>query len=111
MKRLLTISAICLSLGACATTSPQVTAAQGLAAAWASLDAVANTLDGLATSKVLTGKNALTAATDLQTATTALQDATTAFNAGNNTTAQQEVTTATVLIAQLITLSQNPSAQ
>lgn len=110
MKRILLIGAAALSLAACATTpSAQTTEAQGIAASWSALDGVANTLDGLATSKVLTGKNALTAAQDLEDAKAALLAATAAYNAGQGASAQQNVATATALIAALIAIAQHPT--
>lgn len=107
--RLLAIGTACLALTACATTpNVRVDEAKGLAASWAALDAVAVTLDGLATSHVLKGQQATMAATDLQKASDALTAATAASKAGDNATAAQNVAVASALVATLVQIaSQN----
>jgi hypothetical protein len=71
---------------------------------------VANTLDALAVSHVLHGPKALAVAVDLQKATDALTAADNARKAGDSATSQQNVATATALIAELITIAANPGA-
>jgi len=107
--RSLIIAGLALALVGCASTpTTQIDTGKGIAAGWAALDAVAVTLDGLATSHVLTGANAKTAATDLTLASKALTDATAAYKAGNGATAAQNVATATALVTELVQLAANP---
>lgn len=106
--RFLPIAVVALALSGCATA--QVGEAQGLAAAWSSLDAAAKVIDNLAVTGVLHGKNAAMAAQDLQTASTVLQAAQVAYAAGDASTVTGDITQATTLIAQIIIISKNPGA-
>lgn len=97
-----------LALGACATTpSVHMTEGKGLAASWAALDAVAVTLDGLATTHVLHGPAAATAADDLNKAQAALTAATAAYKANDDATATQNIVAATVLITELVSIAKD----
>lgn len=102
--------ALSLTLGACATTpDTRMTEGKGLAAAWASLDAVAVTIDGLATTRVLHGQKAAEASRELTQASAALTAADAAYRNGDNATAQQNVASATALIAALLLITQGPN--
>lgn len=107
MRTKLAALCACLALAACATT-PQTHLEQGkgTAAAWASLDAVAVTIDGLATTRVLHGPQAAKAADGLIKARDALVLADKAYTAGDGATAEQNVATASALIASLLILAQ-----
>lgn len=107
MKRIICIGVAAL-LASCATAP--VSEAQGLAAAWASLDAAAKIIDGMALGGTLKGAAASTAADDLQKTLTYLQAATAASKAGDATTAEGEVAQATVLLAEIIAISKAPAS-
>jgi hypothetical protein len=105
--KVIAVSLAALALVGCATTpNVHLSEAKGLAASWAALDAIAVTLDGLATTHVLHGPQAATAAADLAKAQAVLTAATAAYNSGDNATAAQNVAAATVLITELVSIAQ-----
>lgn len=116
LRRTLAAGAACaaLALAACGTLSgPGVSPAnqaQAIAASWSALGAASTAIDTLAKTGVLHGANATTAATDLNLAVQALQAATAAYNGGDNTTATSQIAAASVLIADIIAISQNPGS-
>lgn len=107
MRKLASALVALTLLTACATTpDTRLNEGKGLATAWASLDAVAVTLDGLATSHTLKGPKAAEAAKLLSQASAALTAADIAYRAGNGASAQQNVAVASALIASLIVIAQ-----
>lgn len=97
---------VALSLAACATTpSSHLTEGKALADAWAAFDAASTTLDGLATSGVLTPAEKTTIKTDVPLIASSLNAATAAYDSNNDATAAQNVAQASSLIAQLVTIA------
>ena len=106
MKRsFIAIACAGAALTACATTpSTHLGEGKALADAWSAFDAASTTLDGLATQGVLTAPEKATLRTVLPEVKTALESATSAYDANNDATAEQNVATATTLIAQLVAI-------
>ena len=95
-----------LLLAACATApTTHLSEGKALADAWSTFDATAVTLDSLATAGVLTPAEKATIKADAPRIHDALKAATDAYDAGSDATAQQNVTLATSLIAQLVTIA------
>lgn len=99
-------------LSACVTTpATQVSIAQKITASWAALDAAANAIDILAKQRVLHGAAAATAADDLTKATALLTAADAAYHqSGTGGTAETNLTAATVLISELVTIAAQAKA-
>ncbi len=96
-------------LTACKTTSSaRVTQARADAIAWASLQSIAETIDGLALAHVIHGRQAATIADWLSRAEAFLTAADAAYQHGDNATAATNVALATGLITALIQIGTHP---
>jgi len=115
MKKLLFAAALLctpLTLQGCATTpDARLAAGKADAAAWHALDGAAVTLKAMADNGQLKGQRAAEAKRLLDQATAALTAADAAYQTGNGASAQQNVATASALIAQILTfIAQNKGA-
>jgi hypothetical protein len=94
-----------LALAGCATTAnSHLTEGKAIADAWSAFGAASSTLDSLATQGVLNAKEKAIIKADGPKIEQALEAATAAYDASNDASAAANVTTATTLIAELVTI-------
>jgi hypothetical protein len=106
MKRFLLAGAVALALSACATTpAGHLSEGKALADTWSAFDAASVTLDALAKAGSLSASEKAVVRADAPRVRDALNAATAAYQTNNDASVQQNVATASSLIAQLGTIA------
>lgn len=108
MKTIATL-AVCITLTACATATPQISEAKAIDAGWSTLNSAAQVADQLAVSGKLKGAKAAKVKSDLDKATTIMTAADAAYKANPGTDVTAQIASAAALVSEVITITTGAS--